>query len=167
MSRDLLAALVAPAPKATPVSEHSLLSDMRALGDTKEGASLVPAAFLGIAVLDAIPTPTDAGFFWGENWLKEKGASLSPIRYWAAQTANYYGWDVLWYTTLFAATTLGGTTFTERAKVGAGVVGTGALAALLWKYTRPPDHPVRSPAHRIHRRTPPPKRPAQRDSQLG
>jgi len=143
MSRDFLAILIAPPPKTAPVPERSLLSDVRALGETKEGASLVPAAFLGMAVLDAVPTPTDAGFFWGENWLKQNGETLSPTSYWVAQTANYYGWDVLWYTTLFAATTLGGDTFAERAKVGAGVAGTGALAALLWKYTRPPDHPAR------------------------
>lgn len=147
MSSDLLAVLVTPVAPAT-AQGRSLFSDVRALGQTREGASLVPAAFLGMAVFDAIPTPTDAGFFWGENWLKENGKTLSPRTYWAAQIANYYGWDIAWYTTLFTATTFGGTTFAERARVGAGIAGTGALASLLWKYTRPPDHPSRNPRHR-------------------
>jgi len=145
MALDLLGALVAPtAPPPPPEPPRTLTSDVKALAARPEGASLVPAAFLGIAILDAIPTPTDIGFFWGEEQLRKKGGSLSTGAYWAAQAANYYGWDVLWYTSLFAATTLGGRTFAERARVGATVVGGGALAALLWRYTHP-DAPRRRP----------------------
>ena len=151
MAFDLLGALVTPSPAPAPaVPERSLTTDVETLTALPEAASLVPAAFLGIAVLDAIPTPTDIGFFWGENWLRTRGKTLSPTGYWAAQAANYYGWDILWYTTLFAATSLGGETFTDRAKVGAGVIGTGALAALLWRYTHaeaPRRHP--RPSRRI------------------
>jgi len=152
MALDLLGALVAPEP--APAPERTLTSDVQALAARPEGASLVPAAFLGIAVLDAIPTPTDIGFFWGENWLKEKGSTLSPRAYWAAQVANYYGWDVAWYTSLFAATSLGGTTFRQRAQVGASVVGLGALTALLWRYSHP-DTPKRRPRPPRHRQKAP------------
>lgn len=149
MSTDLLATLVTPSAPAASAG-RSWTKDLHALAARPEGATLVPAAFLGLAVLDAIPTPTDIGFFWGENWLRTRGKTLSPTGYWAAQAANYYGWDILWYTTLFAATSLGGETFTDRAKVGAGVIGTGALAALLWRYTHaeaPRRHP--RPSRRI------------------
>lgn len=118
------------------------ITDVQKLASQEEGASLVPAAFLGIAILDAIPTPTDIGFFWGENYLKKHGAKLKPRVYWASQVINYYGWDVAWYTTLFAATSLGGTTFRQRFQVGATVVGAGALIALLWRYANP-DVPKR------------------------
>ena len=149
MAFDLLGALVTPSPAPAPAApERSLTTDVQKLTALPEAASLVPAAFLGLAVLDAIPTPTDIGFFWGEEKLRENENTLSPRAYWAAQVANYYGWDVLWYSSLFAATTLGGTTFRQRAQVGASVVGLGALATLLWRYSHPDTPKGRPPRHR-------------------
>jgi hypothetical protein len=100
-----------------PARRPGVFDDLRELAASRQGASLVPAALLGVAVLDAIPTPTDIGYFWGEAAL------------------NYYGWDVAWYLTLFGATSAAGQTFAERVRVGGGVIAAGAIASMLYRYT--------------------------------
>lgn len=101
----------------------------------KSSSVLIPSTFLAIAVLDAIPTPTDIGYFYTERWLQGKE---NEQNYWIYKTLNYYGWDVLWYTTLFGVTYTTGRTVSDKVKVGVGVISLGAIAYLLWKYTTQP-----------------------------
>jgi hypothetical protein len=96
---------------------------------------LIPSTFLAIAVLDAIPTPTDIGYFYAERWLQDK---QTDPNYWLYKTLNYYGWDVLWYTSLFGITYFTGRTVSDKVKVGVGVISLGAITYLLWKYTTNP-----------------------------
>ena len=118
-----------------PAKRPGVFDDLRELAASRQGASLVPAALLGVAVLDAIPTPTDIGYFWGEAALKRNSDRLSPRSYWALQALNYYGWDVAWYLTLFGVTSAAGQTFAERVRVGGGVIAAGAIASMLYRYT--------------------------------
>jgi len=101
----------------------------------KSSGVLIPSTFLAIAVLDAIPTPTDIGYFYMERWLQDQQDNPN---YWLYKTVNYYGWDVLWYVTLFGATYATGKTISDKLKVGVGVISLGAIAYLLWKYTTQP-----------------------------
>lgn len=144
----------APAP-ARPAGAvewpvQGLRADVSTLLSTEQARSLVPAAFLGIAALDAVPTPTDIGFFWGEAKLREREGSLSPRAYWLFQAANYYGWDILWYSTLFAVTATTGRTLGEKARVGGGLLAAGAIASMLYRYGSPEPH-ARHPAKRRRR----------------
>ena len=102
---------------------------------SKSSGILIPSTFLAIAVLDAIPTPTDIGYFYTERWLQNQQDNPN---YWLYKTVNYYGWDVLWYTTLFGVTYATGRTVSDKLKVGIGLVSLGAIAYMLWKYTSKP-----------------------------
>jgi len=114
-----------------------LSRDVKQALKSEHGASLVPAAFLAFAVLDAIPTPTDVGYFYSEKWLDERKAQMSPGKFWTLKYVNYYGWDVLWYLSLFAVTYWGGKNVQQKLKLGAWVMGTGAVATVLWKFGHP------------------------------
>ena len=130
MSVDL-SILLQPAP-----SQPGILSDLKTIAASRQGASLIPAALLGVAVLDAIPTPTDIGYFWGEAALKRREDELSPRAYWMLQALNYYGWDVAWYLSLFGLTATAGPTFADRVGVGGGVIAAGAIASMLYRYAQ-------------------------------
>lgn len=101
----------------------------------KCGNIIVPSAFLALAILDAIPMPTDIGYFYTERWLQ--GKENNP-HYWLYKTANYYGWDVIWYAILFGVTYTFGKTTVDKVTIGAGIVSIGALAYMLWSYTEKP-----------------------------
>jgi len=115
--------------------DPGFIESLEKIGRRKESGALVPAAFLAIAALDAIPTPTDIGYFYTEQWLKQ---NPNVPNYWIYKTANYYGWDILWYLTLFGVTYALGKTISDKVKVGVGIVSAGAIAYLLWKYTTNP-----------------------------
>jgi hypothetical protein len=108
-------------------------------------SDMVPTVFLAAAVLDAVPTPTDIGHFAVQKWLSDHKSDLSGGTYWAIDAANYYVWDIAWYLGLYAATKYGGTTFRERVEIGAGLMGTGVVANLLWQYSLPLDASGRDP----------------------
>jgi hypothetical protein len=131
-----------------PAHPKGLVAEVRQALEHESGRALVPAAFLAFAVLDAIPTPTDAGYFATEKWLSDHQHEIPANRFWLYQAANYYGWDVLWYTTLFGVTYYGGETAWDKLKIGTGVVATGAVASLLYRYANPSatDRPRTLPA---------------------
>lgn len=111
-------------------TKRGLWRDVRRALNEESGRSIVPAAFLAFAVLDMIPTPTDIGYFRTQQWLAEHGHELTPGQRRAAEVANYYGWDVLWYLSLFGITYTWGTDAWHQLKLGAAVVGTGGVIAL-------------------------------------
>ena len=96
--------------------------------------AIIPAAFLAFAFLDVIPTPTDIGYFYVEKYLKDHP---DIPNYWVYQALNYYGWDVLWYLSLFGITYFAGKTVWNKVGLGVGVVSAGALAWLLWRLSTP------------------------------
>jgi hypothetical protein len=131
-----------PAEKALAVpssgkKRRGLWQDVRTALAQEEGRSLIPAAFLAIAILDAIPTPTDVGYFYSEKWLVENRRRLSPLRFWALKTANYYGWDITWYLFLFSVTRYLGKSVEHQTTLGLGLVSTGAIAAVIWRAVVP------------------------------
>lgn len=115
--------------------QRGFIDQLVGISKQKSSSVLIPSTFLAIAVLDAIPTPTDIGYFYTERWLQGKE---NEQNYWLYKTLNYYGWDVLWYTTLFGITYTTGRTVSDKVKVGVGVISLGAIASLLWKYTTQP-----------------------------
>ena len=113
--------------------ESGFFEKLEKIGSKKESGVLVPAAFLAIAVLDVIPTPTDIGYFYVEKYLDDHPETPN---YWIYKTVNYYGWDVLWYLTLFGVTYAGGKNVSDKVKAGVGVVSLGAITYLLWKFSQ-------------------------------
>lgn len=114
-----------------------LIRDMKELMRQEQGATLVPAAFLLFGLLDAVPIPTDMGYFYVQKWLDEHRDELTDRNFWFYQYLNYYGWDVAWYLALFAATYFGGKTIGQKAGIGLGVISLGAIGVELWKFAHP------------------------------
>jgi hypothetical protein len=116
-------------------NQKGFLAQLSDVSKGKCGSLIVPSAFLALAVLDAIPMPTDIGYFYTERWLQ--GKENEP-NYWLYKTLNYYGWDVVWYVTLFGVTYATGKTTIDKLTIGAGLVSIGAITYLLWSYTTKP-----------------------------
>lgn len=113
-----------------------LKTDVQKAFAREEGSALLPAAFLAFGLLDAVPIPTDIGYFYTEKWLQEHKDELSSREFWLAQYLNYYGWDVAWYLSLFAVTYYGGRTVSKRMQLGVGMITTGALVTVLWRFSQ-------------------------------
>jgi len=114
--------------------QKGFIDQLVSLSKQKSSSVIIPTTFLAIAALDAIPTPTDIGYFYTERWLQTQQDNPN---YWLYKTANYYGWDIVWYITLFGVTYTTGKTVSDKLKVGIGVISLGAIAYLLWKYSKP------------------------------
>lgn len=110
-------------------SSEGLWHDVRYVFKQERAANLIPAAFLAFGLLDAVPIPTDAGFFAVQNWLVKNKEQLSNREFWFYQYLNYYGWDVAWYMSLFAATYFGGKTVGQKATIGIALISIGAIVA--------------------------------------
>jgi len=128
-------------------SQPDLLESLKRLGERKEAKVLVPTTFLAIAVLDAIPTPADVGYFYTEKYLEDHKDAIK--HYWGAKALNYYGWDILWYLTLFGLTYKVGQTALDKIKVGAAVISTGAIISLLWRFTQKQQQAIEAPVEEM------------------
>lgn len=105
----------------------------------KEGnSSLVPAAFIAIGLMDAIPIPTDIGYFYVQQWLEKNRDKLTKGQRLAVKYFNYYGWDFTFYTSVGVITYYTGKNVREKLIIGGGVVAVGALATLFWKILSEP-----------------------------
>lgn len=116
-------------------SERGLLADIKRAFARPEAKALVPATFLAFGLLDAVPIPTDIGYFYTEKWLQDNKDKLSPSTFWLIEYFNYYGWDVAWYLSLFLITYYGGVTSTDKLHIGLWLVSTGVISTLLWRFT--------------------------------
>jgi hypothetical protein len=125
-------------PRSNPDHRDGIVSDVKWILKQEQAASLIPAAFLAFGLLDAVPIPTDAGYFWGQKWLDDHRDQLSEHKFWILSYLNYYGWDVAWYMGLFALTYFTGRTVGQKAMIGLGVVSLGAIVGEILNFSR--DH---------------------------
>lgn len=116
---------------------RKLAQDIKSVLKQEHSASLIPATFLVMALLDAVPVPTDVGYFYVQRWLEENRDKISPKKRWIIQYANYYGWDMTWYGSLFLLTYFGGRSAKEKLILGAGALTAGVLATMYWKFSHP------------------------------
>lgn len=128
---------------------RDLLSDVKRVVKQDHASSLIPATFLVVGLLDLIPIPTDAGYFYVQRWLECNRSRLTKKQLWMAQYANYYGWDATWYLSLFALTYFGGNSMRKKLYIGGAAISIGALATLFWKATHPSKTPECDPAPEI------------------
>jgi hypothetical protein len=110
-------------------SSEGLLHDVKFVFQQERAANLIPAAFLAFGILDAVPIPTDAGYFAVQRWLDTHRDELSEKKFWWYTYLNYYGWDVSWYLMLFGATYFMGKTVGQKAGIGIAIVSFGAILA--------------------------------------
>lgn len=124
-----------PKKRRNPKGLAKLFHDVRRAILKEGNSSLVPAAFIAIGLMDAIPIPTDIGYFYVQRWLEKNRHRLSSKQRWAVQYFNYYGWDFTFYTSVGFITYYGGKNVREKLILGGGIITAGALATLLWKIT--------------------------------
>ena len=117
--------------------KRNLLRDVKKVLKHENSASLVPATFFAMALLDAVPVPTDVGYFYVQKWLDENRDRMTPLRRKVISYLNYYGWDVTWYGGLGLFTYFLGHSVKEKLILGAGVLSTGVLLTLWWKQQHP------------------------------
>ena len=116
-------------------SSEGLWDDVKFVLKQEQAANLVPAAFLVFGILDAVPIPTDAGYFAVQNWLNKNKEHLSSRQFWFYQALNYYSWDVAWYMSLFLATYFGGKTVGQKATIGIAIISFGAIVAEILSFS--------------------------------
>lgn len=109
------------------------LAELNKVTKHEHAAALVPASFLLLAVADAIPVPTDAGYFYVQRWLDDHRDELSDRSFWTYQFLNYFSWDVAWYLSAAAVTFFVGDTFTQKVSIGLGIVTVGAIVAVVMR----------------------------------
>lgn len=124
--------------RRNPKGLAKLFHDVHRAIVKEDNSSLVPAAFIAIGLMDAIPIPTDIGYFYVQRWLEKNRNSLSKKQRWLVQYFNYYGWDFTFYTSVGLITYYSGKNVREKLIIGGGLVTVGALATLLWKLTSGP-----------------------------
>lgn len=116
-------------------SSDGLIKDVKEIFKQEQSANLIPAAFLVFGLLDAVPIPTDAGYFATQRWLQINKDRLTSREFWFYQYVNYYGWDVSWYLALFMVTYFTGKTVGQKAVIGLSVISLGAIVAEIMKFS--------------------------------
>lgn len=116
--------------------KKDFFSQLKKMQKQEGSEALVPATFLVIAALDAIPHPGDIGYFYTEKWLLENKSKMPANKWWAYKALNYYGWDVAWYIALFGLTYYGGKNVNQKIKLGIGAVSAGLLAHFIFKQSQ-------------------------------
>jgi hypothetical protein len=132
-----------------PKGLGKLYHDVHRLIVQEGNASLIPAGFIAVGILDLIPIPTDIGYFYVQHWLEQNQDKLTVGQRRLVKWANYYGWDFTWYTSVGLFTYYAGKNVREKLILGVGAITAGALATLLWKLksaekielTPPPEAP--------------------------
>jgi hypothetical protein len=127
-------------------SQPDLLEALKKLGEREEAKYLIPTGFLAIAAIDAVPAPTDIGFFYTDKYLEDHKTEVR--HYYGLKALNYYGWDIMWHLALFGITYKFGKNAAEKILIGGSVLSAGAIAALLWKFSQK-NHPAEAPVEEM------------------
>lgn len=102
------------------------------------GNAIVYATALGLIASDIIPTPADALYFEMEKKLRDKWTkgNISASKYWWYNAGIYYGLNPVWWALVMAAVIFTKGNYTKKAKVGIGIIGAGAVIAIIHKNIR-------------------------------
>lgn len=97
------------------------------------GNALLYAGALGLLLSDVIPTPADAVYFNLQQKNKEKlnAGQITPKQYWTRDATYYYGLNPIWWAIVLGSLYLTKGDYTQKAKVGLGVIATGVVVAVL------------------------------------
>ena len=93
------------------------------------------AGAIGLLLSDIIPTPADGLYFYAERKLKDKLESklITPEQYWTRSALAYYGYNPIWWGLVLGAMVLTKGDYKQKAKVGLGIIGAGAVLGVIHK----------------------------------
>lgn len=99
------------------------------------GNAIVYAGALGLLLSDIIPTPADSLYFSIMQKQKHKleNKEITPKQYWTREAMAYYGLNPLWWSLVLGALYITKGDYTQKAKIGFGIIGAGAVLGVLNK----------------------------------
>lgn len=99
------------------------------------GNAILYAGALGLLLSDIIPTPADALYFnlQQKNKAKLESGAITPKQYWTRDVVTYYGLNPLWWSLVLGAMIYTKGDYTQKAKVGFGILAAGAVVAVIHK----------------------------------
>jgi len=99
------------------------------------GNAILYAGALGLLLSDIIPTPADALYFnlQQKNKARLESGEITPKQYWTRDVVTYYGLNPLWWSLVLGAMIYTKGDYTQKAKVGLGILAAGAVVAVIHK----------------------------------
>jgi hypothetical protein len=99
------------------------------------GNALLYAGAIGLLLSDIIPTPADAIYFnlQQKNKAKLNAKEITPKQYWTRDAIYYYGLNPIWWGIILGTLYIAHGDYTQKAKVGLGLVAAGVVVAVLHK----------------------------------
>jgi len=99
------------------------------------GNALLYAGAIGLLLSDIIPTPADAIYFnlQQKNKAKLNTNEITPKQYWTRDAIYYYGLNPIWWGIILGTLYIAHGDYTQKAKVGLGLVAAGVVVAVLHK----------------------------------
>jgi hypothetical protein len=99
------------------------------------GNAIVYATAIGLLASDLIPTPADAVYFrlMAINKKKLEAKEITPKQYWTREAGLYYGLNPLWWGLVLTALYYTKGDYTNKIKVGFGLLAAGAVIGVLSK----------------------------------
>lgn len=99
------------------------------------GNALLYAGAIGLLLSDVIPTPADAVYFnlQQKNKAKLNAKEITPKQYWTRDAIYYYGLNPIWWGIILGTLYIAHGDYTQKAKVGLGLVAAGVVVAVLHK----------------------------------
>lgn len=93
------------------------------------------AVGLGLFLSDLIPTPADAVYFSYQRNNKQKleEGKITPKQYWVRDAVGYYGFNPIWWASIFGASALIGKDFTQKRNIFIGLIAGGIVLSVLNK----------------------------------
>ena len=99
------------------------------------GNAIVYAGALGLLLSDVIPTPADGVYFWLMKKERDKynNKEITAKQYWTREALAYYGLNPLWWALVLGALYYTKGDYTNKLKVGVGIISAGAVAGVLYQ----------------------------------
>ena len=110
------------------------------------GNAIIYAGALGLLLSDIVPTPADALYFYiqQKNKAKLQKGEITPKKYWSQEAVLYYGLNPLWWTIVLSAIYFTKGDYTQKAKVGLGVIAAGVVVSVLHKNIKKDEELLRN-----------------------
>lgn len=99
------------------------------------GNAIVYAGAIGLLLSDVIPTPADGVYFWlmkkeRDKYIKKQ---ITAKQYWTREAIAYYGLNPIWWGLVLGALYYTKGDYTNKLKVGLGIISAGAVAGVLYQ----------------------------------
>jgi hypothetical protein len=99
------------------------------------GNAVLYAGAIGLLLSDVIPTPADGLYFslMQKNKAKLEKGDITPKQYWTRDAIFYYSLNPIWWSIVLGALYFTKGDYTQKAKVGLGLIAGGVVLSVLNK----------------------------------